>query len=162
MSETLALRTMTEADLEVADAIARDADASPHSRVDELRRQRARQPAGWVLATRDGRPAGMGGTTDYGPFAYIGLMAVVPDVQRRSIGMEIMKKLLGWLAGRGGRAVDRWGHFGHGRDVHVVACVQRPRQPAVAEGGSCRRPTSPASMLLCCGLSCLPCCGGGA
>jgi len=41
------------------------------------------------------------GAMDYGPFAYIGLMAVHPSAQRRGIGLMLMQRLLAWLDARG-------------------------------------------------------------
>jgi ribosomal protein S18 acetylase RimI-like enzyme len=43
----------------------------------------------------------MGGAIDYGPFAYIGLMAVLPSLQRRGVASAIMDRLLAWIADRG-------------------------------------------------------------
>jgi GNAT superfamily N-acetyltransferase len=54
-------------------------------------------PQGWFVATVDGTLAGMGGATNFGPFAWIGLMAVDPAYQRRGIGAAILERLLGHL-----------------------------------------------------------------
>jgi len=100
-AEHITIRTLTEADLDIADAIMIPAYGVPRSRKRELRRYLALQPDGWLLALLDGEPAGLGGATDYGPFAYIGLMAVLPALQRRGIASAIMERLLAWIAARG-------------------------------------------------------------
>src|SRR5512144_255210 len=97
----ISIRVLTEADLDIADAIMIPAYGVPRSRKRDLRRYLALQPDGWLLALLDGEPAGMGGAIDYGPFAYIGLMAVLPALQRRGIASAIMDRLLAWVAARG-------------------------------------------------------------
>jgi GNAT superfamily N-acetyltransferase len=44
---------------------------------------------------------GFGGVLDYGPFAYVGLMAVSPAVQKQGIGQLLLERLLAWLEVRG-------------------------------------------------------------
>ena len=90
----IAIRVLTEVDLDAADAIMIPAYGVPRSRKRDLRRYLALQPDGWLLAQLDGQPAGLGGAIDYGPFAYIGLMAVLPSLQRRGIASAIMDRLL--------------------------------------------------------------------
>src|SRR5262249_18344013 len=99
------IRTLTEADVDIADTIMMPAYGVPRSRKRELRHYLALQPDGWLLALFDGEPAGLGGATDYGPFAYIGLMAVIPALQRRGIASAIMERLLAWIAERGCPAI---------------------------------------------------------
>ena len=94
-------RTLTSDDLDAADAILIPAYGIARSRKRELRRYLGLQPDGWLLAAIDGQPVGLVGATDYGPFAYIGLMAVHPAAQRRGIGMALMQQLLAWLDERG-------------------------------------------------------------
>ena len=97
----LAVRAMTEADLDAADAILMPAFALPRSRKPELRRYLALQPDGWLLVALDGEPVGVVGAIDYGPFAYVGLMGVHPAAQRRGVATLLMERLLAWLDGRG-------------------------------------------------------------
>jgi GNAT superfamily N-acetyltransferase len=97
----ITIRTLTDQDLDIADAIMVPAYGVPRSRKRDLRRYLALQPDGWLLALLDGQPAGMGGAIDYGAFAYIGLMAVLPALQRRGVASAIMERLLGWIAARG-------------------------------------------------------------
>jgi len=61
-----------------------------HSRRLELERYLFIEPETWLMAFWDGQPAGMVGAVLYGPFAYIGLMGVHEDFQRRGIGRRLM------------------------------------------------------------------------
>lgn len=97
---SLAIRQLTVPDVPIADAIATAAFASPGSRAPEIQRYLTLQPTGWFLACEDATPVGMGGAVDYGPFAYIGMIAVDPALQRRGIGDAIMRHILAWLRDR--------------------------------------------------------------
>lgn len=94
------VRHLTEADLAVAGTIAMAAYERTQSLEAAVRRNLALQPDGWYLALHDDTPVGLGGAVDYGPFAYIGLMSVLPSVQGRGIGMALMERILGWLDDR--------------------------------------------------------------
>ncbi len=98
---SVTLRRLTEADVGAADAIFRSAFGAAESRTVELRRYLALQPDGWLLALSDETPVGMVGAVDYGPFAYIGMLAVHPAAQRRGIGQALMRRLLTRLDARG-------------------------------------------------------------
>jgi GNAT superfamily N-acetyltransferase len=100
---TITIRSLTEADLDAADIVLEAAYGPPLGprHKDRLRRCLNLQSDGWLLALLDGTPAGMVGAMDYGPFAYIGLMAVHPSAQRRGIGLALMERLLAWLDTRG-------------------------------------------------------------
>jgi hypothetical protein len=73
----------------------------PSSYEQILRRYLDLQPDGWYLALLDGTPIGLGGAVDYGPFAYLGMMSVLPTMQKRGIGQALMEHLLSWLDARG-------------------------------------------------------------
>jgi predicted N-acetyltransferase YhbS len=90
---SLSLHPLTKGELSAADRILMAAFHSP-SRRDELALYLALQPDGWLLATLDGAPVGLGGVTSYGPFAYLGLMAVDPEMQRRGIGQALVEALI--------------------------------------------------------------------
>ena len=96
----IVIRPMTEADIPVADTIGMAAYGR-ESRRAELARLVRLQPDGWLLAEVDGEPAGMVGATDFGPFAYVGQMGVLPAFQRRGIARTLMERLLRWVDGRG-------------------------------------------------------------
>jgi len=98
----IVIRQWTRADIPAADEIQQSAFGISESRTEELARYLALQPDGWFLATfHQGIPAGMVGAVDYGPFAYIGMMCVHPEFQRRGIGHALMQRLLAWLDARG-------------------------------------------------------------
>ena len=94
---SLSIRLLQEADLENADAIVQAAFKSSESRLIDLYMYRKIQPDGWYLASQNGTPVGMVGTTDYAAFAYVGMMAVHPQAQRRGVGLALMRHLLAWL-----------------------------------------------------------------
>lgn len=100
---TISIRPLTEADLDAADVILESAYGPPAVRrhQDRLLRCMRLQPDGWVLALLDGAPTGLVGAVDYGPFAYVGLMAVDRSAHRRGVGMALMERLLAWLDARG-------------------------------------------------------------
>jgi GNAT superfamily N-acetyltransferase len=97
---TITIRMMTLADLDAVDPILQAAYGGP-SRKDRVRRYLKLQPDGWLLVSLDGVPAGVGGATNYGPLAYIGLVATHPAMQRRGIAAALMERLLAWLDERG-------------------------------------------------------------
>ncbi len=97
---TIEIRTLTPADLDMADALLMAAYGGA-SRKQRLQSYLTLQPDGWILAHWDGTPAGVAGATHYGPIAYIGLVGVHPAYQRRGIAMAMMRHLLRWSAERG-------------------------------------------------------------
>jgi predicted N-acetyltransferase YhbS len=66
----------------------------PPSRRDELAFYQSLEPNSWLVATLDGAVVGLGGVTCYGSFAWLGLMAVDPEMQRRGIGQTLVKALI--------------------------------------------------------------------
>jgi GNAT superfamily N-acetyltransferase len=86
--------------MEVAGIIAMAAYDRPSSYEPILKRYLALQPDGWYLACLDGEPVGLGGAVDFGPFAYLGMMSVLPTMQKRGIGQALMEQLLSWLDAR--------------------------------------------------------------
>lgn len=97
----LSIHRLTEDDLDAAQAICELAYGVPRAIKRDLRRYMTLQPDGWVFALLDGKPAGLGGATNYGPFAYIGLMTVHPSLQRRGVATAIMDRLLAGIEARG-------------------------------------------------------------
>jgi GNAT superfamily N-acetyltransferase len=90
---SLAIQPLTDDLLGEADRILMAAFRSP-SRREELAFYRSLKPNGWLVATADGAPAGLGGVTSYGAFAWLGLMAVDPAMQRRGIGQALLEALI--------------------------------------------------------------------
>src|SRR5215210_6941100 len=98
---TISVRSITEADLDAADVVLEAAyGPSGGRRKERMRRYLSLQPDGWLLALLDDVVVGTVGAMDYGPFAYIGLMAVHPSAQRQGIGLMLMQRLLAWLDAR--------------------------------------------------------------
>ncbi len=94
---SISVHPFTETELEATDAVIMAAYQIQHSREESLRRYLALQPDGSFVAKHDGAIVGFGGAMDYGSFAYIGLMAVHPDVQQHGIGRLVLEQLLAWL-----------------------------------------------------------------
>jgi GNAT superfamily N-acetyltransferase len=99
----IAFREILDDELEVARKILDAAYGPSPARAVCLRRYRSLDPTTWLLALDDGEPVGLGGAIDYGTFAYIGLVGVLQDIQRRGIGRAIMARLLALIDARGGR-----------------------------------------------------------
>lgn len=97
---SLTVHPLTEAELDATNEVIKAAYNNPYGREETLRRYLALQPDGTCIVKEDSRVVGFGGAIDYGPFAYIGLMSVLPAMQRRGIGQLIMDSLLNWLAAR--------------------------------------------------------------
>jgi len=92
---------MEAEDFPAADDVLRAAFHAQVSFVPRLRRYLALQPDGWLVADDQGQVVGTVGAVDYGPFAYIGLMAVRPDRQGQRLGRKLLDALLAGLDGRG-------------------------------------------------------------
>jgi predicted N-acetyltransferase YhbS len=90
---SLSIQTLTDDLLDEADRVMMAAFRSP-SRRDELAFYLSLKPNSWLMATMDGAPVGVGGVTCYGPFAWLGLMAVDPALQRRGIGQALVEALI--------------------------------------------------------------------
>jgi len=65
--------------------------------VNELRLYLGIQPDGYFGAFQDESLLGMVGSTIYSSFAYVGMMGVHQQFQRRGIGLDLMQHLLKWL-----------------------------------------------------------------
>lgn|GEM_PF-295287 len=97
----LRIRALQADDFAAADDVLRAAFHNNISFVPRLRRYLALQPDGWLVADDEGQVVGMVGAIDYGPFAYVGLMAVRPDRQGQRLGRKLLDSLLAALDGRG-------------------------------------------------------------
>jgi predicted N-acetyltransferase YhbS len=95
------VRGLTAADVEAADVILKAAYGGADSRAAMLRRFLALDAGGWRVAIDGTTLVGCVGAVDYGGFAYVGMMAVRPDAQRRGIGRALMQDVLAWIARRG-------------------------------------------------------------
>jgi ribosomal protein S18 acetylase RimI-like enzyme len=97
---TIAMQPITLESVSIADPILMEAYNSGHSLQAELEFYVRLQPDGWFFVVDNGRPVGVGGVVNYGEFAYIGLVAVSPSVQRRGMGGMLMEHLISWLEER--------------------------------------------------------------
>lgn len=96
MTEAISFRRIGPADAETAGAIAASAFGPSDCRVDEIRRYLALEPNHWILGLYRGEPAGVLGATDYGPFAYLGMMTVRREFQRKGVGTALMTQVMAW------------------------------------------------------------------
>jgi predicted N-acetyltransferase YhbS len=96
----LQIRPLSSADVPAADSVLIPAYGREDSAAPELRRYLRLQAGGWLLATVDGEPAGTVGAIDYGPFSWLGLLAVTPALQGRGIAKALMDEILAWLDAR--------------------------------------------------------------
>lgn len=90
---SLSIQPLADNLLDEADRVLMAAFRSP-SRREELAFYRSLQPNSWLVATLEGALVGVGGVTCYGPFAWLGLMAVDPAMQRRGIGQALVEALI--------------------------------------------------------------------
>ena len=95
------IRNLTFDELEKIDPVLMAAYDKKSSFKSQLQRNLALQPDGWLVAESNGMLVGVVGATDYGGFAYVGLMAVHPAFQRQGIVTMLIEHLLAWLDERG-------------------------------------------------------------
>jgi len=98
---TISIRTLSDPDLESADAILQSAFQRSESSLNDLHLFRKLQPEGVFLALQHGIPAGMVAAIIYSNYAYVGLMGVSQEFQRQGIGLALMGHLLAWLDQQG-------------------------------------------------------------
>jgi ribosomal protein S18 acetylase RimI-like enzyme len=87
-------------DLDTANRLCIAAYATPKAPMGEFKQELGQylrmQPDGWYFVCKNGEEVGVGGMVNYGLFAYIGMIAVDPTMQRRGVGRAIMQHLLDW------------------------------------------------------------------
>ncbi len=109
--EKVSLRRMTDGDLRVADELRRL--AGWNQTLEDWRRLLWLEPRGCFVAVENGEVVGTVTTTTYGQaLAWIGMMLVRAEHQRRGIGTRLMRQALEYLRDRG------------------VACVKLDATPA--------------------------------
>jgi len=92
---------LCNADVDAADEVLKSAFGGVESRKKELERFLTFQPDGWRAGVVADRLAGMVGAVDYGPFAWLGFMAISSALQRQGLGLALMQSILSWLDQRG-------------------------------------------------------------
>jgi predicted N-acetyltransferase YhbS len=100
-AQDISFRRLDSGEWEIIAAIASSAFGPSNHRASEIRRYLALEPNYWLLALHRGEPAAVVGATDYGPFAYLGMMTVRKDLQRRGIGGALFRREMEWLAEEG-------------------------------------------------------------
>jgi GNAT superfamily N-acetyltransferase len=85
---------ITHSTLPVADDILCSAFESNCSMMADMDRLLRIEPEGFIMGYYKDRPAGTGGAVRYGPFAYLGMMAVTKQAQHRGIGRGILDEIL--------------------------------------------------------------------
>jgi ribosomal protein S18 acetylase RimI-like enzyme len=96
-SGQVAFRPLSVDDTDIIADIAASAFGPSAHRASEIGRYLTVHPNYWLLATFCGQPAGVVGATDYGPFAYLGMMTVRKEFQGRGIGGRLLRQELRWL-----------------------------------------------------------------
>jgi ribosomal protein S18 acetylase RimI-like enzyme len=94
---SISIQLLSDSDLGVAANVLSSAFHRPGNWINNLQFNTKLQPDGYYGAYQDGVLAGMVGATIYSTFAYVGLMGVHPEFQRRGIGLALMQYLLSWL-----------------------------------------------------------------
>jgi GNAT superfamily N-acetyltransferase len=97
---SLVVRQLTINDLAVADEIVRAAYSMPPGQKTGLKRCLSLQPDGWLLVKSRDVAVALGGAMYYDSFGYVGLMSVLPSMQRHGIGRILMEHLLAWFYAR--------------------------------------------------------------
>ena len=99
MNSPLSLRLMTRADLAFADALR--SLAAWNQTLDDWDRLLVMEPEGCFVAEWNGAPAGTATTTIYGAeLAWIGMVLVHPEYQRRGIGRALLEHCVEHLRSR--------------------------------------------------------------
>ena len=94
MIMNISIRALTFADIPDADRILCAAFRTKDSRATELHRYLTLQSDGWFAAEIENKLVGTVGAVVYDTFAYLGLMAVDPSVQRQGIARQLMQHAL--------------------------------------------------------------------
>jgi GNAT superfamily N-acetyltransferase len=94
-------RTVTAADLPSVLLLLNAAYGQNPTFDARFRTYSALEPEGWVVVDGSSGPIGVGGFVAFGATAYIGLMAVSPDAQRRGVGAAIFEEVLARCEARG-------------------------------------------------------------
>lgn len=95
------IRSLKEGDLAVARQILDASYGEAPGRENELERLLRIQSEGWFFVCRGTEAVGMGGAIRYDTFAYIGMMAVLPQFQRHGYGRALFEHVLDWLREQG-------------------------------------------------------------
>ncbi len=95
--ENTSIHRLMISELDSVDEVIVAAYGLAQGRKSTLQRYLALQPDGAFVAEQDGGVVGFGAAIRYATFAYIGLMAVHPGVQKQGIGRLLLEHILNWL-----------------------------------------------------------------
>lgn len=131
------IHLLTPGELDATDEVVTLAYHLTQGRKSTLQRYLALQPDGAFVAKQGGRIVGFGAAKLYTSFAYIGLMAVHPALQKQGIGAMLLERILRWLDGSGcptilldaaPPGVPLYNHYGFVED-DVTVVLQQEREP---------------------------------
>lgn len=92
---------ITQANMPEADDILCSAFESNCSMMADLHRLLQIEPGGYLLGYYEEMPSGTVGAINYGPFSYLGMMAVTRKAQHRGIGRGLLDEILSRLDEQG-------------------------------------------------------------
>jgi GNAT superfamily N-acetyltransferase len=133
----ISIHPFTSAELAATDEVIIAAYHLAQGRKSTLQRYLTLQPDGAFVAKQGSRIVGFGAAKLYTSFAYIGLMAVHPALQKQGIGGMLLEHILRWLDIAGcptvlldavPSAVPLYNHYGFVED-DVTVVLQQEREP---------------------------------
>jgi ribosomal protein S18 acetylase RimI-like enzyme len=137
---SISIRPFLDTDLNSAKLILAAAFQRSGDWLNELSIYRLIQPDGYFMAWQEATPVGLVGSVIYPDYAYIGMMAVDPQVQRQGVGRLLMEHVLAWLDGKGiprieldaspqGQGLYEKLGFIPGKQVHVLQRLNHQPKP---------------------------------
>jgi ribosomal protein S18 acetylase RimI-like enzyme len=131
------IHLLTPGELDAANEMIMTAYNLTQSRKNILQRYLTLQPDGAFVAKQGSHIVGFGAAKKYSSFAYIGLMAVHPALQKQGIGRMLLEYILHWLDISGcptvlldaaSPGVPLYKHYGFVED-DVTVVLQQERDP---------------------------------
>ena len=101
MAVTIRNLNLTVADVTSANEVLQSAYGFSGSRERALARYLKLEAGRWFLAQHQGRAVGMVGGMYYGTFGYVGMLGVLPDVQKQGVGRLLMNAVTSFLRQQG-------------------------------------------------------------
>jgi len=95
------IKQIIQENLPEADDILCSAFESNCSMMADMHRLLQIEPGGYLMGYYKERPAGTVGAVNYGPFAYLGMMAVTQEAQHRGIGRALLEEIIARLDDQG-------------------------------------------------------------
>lgn len=95
------IEPFTEDDMESVVGVLRSAYGAERDFRSSVQQHLHAQPGLTLVARARGQVIGFGAANVYGPFAYVGLMATSPEVQKRGVARTILGRLTSWVESYG-------------------------------------------------------------